>query len=135
LARTVLVTDATAAAAAPPGQYELAGMHIERSADGSVRVPGASVLAGSSLELDQAVRNVVAWGMGTAGEAIGLASANPGALLAPALAAHGGRIGDGVIEWSPDLWPVSIRAADADGSVAQWYTSPAKSTRGIRGSC
>ena len=110
LARTILVTDATAAAAAPAGHYALAGMAIERAADGAVRVPGASVLAGSSLELDQAMRNVVAWGIATAEEAVGLASANPRALLAPALAAHRVRLAEGVVEWSPELRPVSVRA-------------------------
>jgi len=110
LARTILVTDATAAAAAPAGLYELAGMAIERAADGAVRVPGASVLAGSALELDQAVRNVMAWGIATAEEAIGLASVNPLALLGPALAAHRVRPAAGAIEWSPELRPVSVRA-------------------------
>lgn len=109
LPRTILVTDATAAASAPAGCYELAGMAIERAADGAVRVPGASVLAGSSLELDQAVRNVVAWGIASAQEAIGLASANPRALLTPALAAHGIRLADATIEWSPALQPISVR--------------------------
>jgi N-acetylglucosamine-6-phosphate deacetylase len=109
LARSVLVTDATAPAAAPAGMYELAGMAIERAADGSVRVPGASMLAGSALTLDQAVRNVVAWGVATAREAVGLASANPRALLAPALAAHGVGVGEGVVEWSAALRPVAVR--------------------------
>jgi N-acetylglucosamine-6-phosphate deacetylase len=109
LARSVLVTDATAAAAAPAGMYELAGMAIERAADGSVRVPGAAVLAGSALTLDQAVRNVVAWAIATAREAVALASANPRALLAPALAAHGVGVGDGVVEWSAALRPVAVR--------------------------
>jgi N-acetylglucosamine-6-phosphate deacetylase len=113
LARTILVTDATSAAAAPAGMYELAGMAIARAADGSVRVPGASVLAGSSLELDQAVRNVVGWGIATAREAVGLASANPRALLAPALAAHGVRLAESSIEWSDELRSLSVRADGA----------------------
>jgi N-acetylglucosamine-6-phosphate deacetylase len=93
-------------------------MAIERAADGAVRVPGASVLAGSSLELDQAVRNIVAWGIATASEAIALASANPAALLAPALAAHRVRLADGAVEWSPELQPLSVRA---DGVV--WHAA------------
>jgi N-acetylglucosamine-6-phosphate deacetylase len=112
LARTILVTDATAAAAAPAGMYELAGMAIERSADGEVRVPGASGLAGSGLALDQGVRNIVAWGIATAAEAVGLACVNPAALLAQALAANGARVGAGVVEWSAALRPVSVRFAD-----------------------
>ena len=93
-------------------------MAIERAADGAVRVPDASLLAGSSLELDQAVRNVVAWGIATAAAAIGLASANPAALLAPALAAHGGRLAQGAIEWSAELRAVSARADGVGWSAA-----------------
>jgi N-acetylglucosamine-6-phosphate deacetylase len=54
-ARTILVTDATAAAAAPPGLYTLGELAIERSATGKVTLPGQGKLAGSSVTLDQAV--------------------------------------------------------------------------------
>ena len=103
---SVLVTDATAAAGAPAGVYAFAGMAIERSADGSVRVPGASVLAGSSLTLDQAVRNVVAWGIARVEDAVRMASSNPAALLAPALAAHGVTLAGSEVTWSDRLQPV-----------------------------
>jgi N-acetylglucosamine-6-phosphate deacetylase len=112
LARAVLVTDATAAAAAPPGLYRFAGMSIERAADGSVRVPGSDVLAGSALCLDQAVRNLVAWGLATPAEAIRLASANPAALLAPSLAAHGIRLVEGEVTWSEALVPQEMRVGE-----------------------
>jgi N-acetylglucosamine-6-phosphate deacetylase len=88
-ARCILVTDATAAAAAPPGFYPFAGMTIEHTADGSVRVPNSATLAGSALTLDRAVRNVVEWGLADAATAWAMASVNPNALLAPALAHHG----------------------------------------------
>src|SRR5690606_25432739 len=65
LERSVLVTDAVLAAGAPPGRYRFAGMAIEHAPDGVVRVPGASNLAGSALTLDEAVRNVVDWGIAT----------------------------------------------------------------------
>jgi len=86
LERSILVTDATAAAAAPAGSYELAGMAIERAADGAVQLPGSVTLAGSSLTLDQAVRNLVDWGVASTEAAIRMASDNPVALMAPALA-------------------------------------------------
>ena len=105
LPRSILVTDATAAAAAPAGLYGFAGMCIERAADGSVRVPGGATLAGSALALDQAVRNLVAWGLTTPAQAIALASANPAALLAPALAAHGIRPNPGALDWDSRLNP------------------------------
>lgn len=103
--QTVLVTDATAAAAAPPGRYELAGMVIERDAAGVVRLPGGPTLAGSALTLDQAVRNVVAWGLAPAADAVRMAAETPAALLAPALAAHGIALRPSRVAWSKRLEP------------------------------
>lgn len=97
--RAVLVTDAVAAAASPPGRYGFAGMVVERAADGSVRLPGTDRLAGSSLTLDGAVRNVVAWGIAGWVEAVAMASSTPAAVLAPALRWHGLALPGGVVEW------------------------------------
>ena len=107
MGRSVLVTDATAAAGAQAGRYEFAGMAIERSGDGSVRVPGQTMLAGSSLTLDQAVRNVVAWGITTFEESLRMASSNPAALLAPALEAHSITLAATQTTWSETLQPVA----------------------------
>ena len=109
LPRAVLITDATAAAAAPPGIYRFAGMPIEHSDNGTVRVPGGTMLAGSALCLDQAVRNVAGWSLASSAEAVRLASANPAALLAPVLAAHGLRLPEGRIRWSAALLPEHVR--------------------------
>jgi len=105
LARSLLVTDATAAAAAPPGLYDFARQRIERAADGAVRVPGSPVLAGSALTLDQAVRNVVAWGLATPRDAVTLACETPARLLAPALVAHGLAAPTDSIVWDSALRP------------------------------
>jgi N-acetylglucosamine-6-phosphate deacetylase len=101
--RAFLVTDATAAAAAAPGIYPFAGMQVERGLDGSVRIPGGRYLAGSSLCLDAAARNLVAWGIAAPADALAMASAIPAALLAPATAAHGIRLPDSEASWSPGL--------------------------------
>ena len=58
-ARSILVTDATAGAAAPRGRYGLGGLEIERDADGRVVLPGTTKLAGSALTLDAAVARAV----------------------------------------------------------------------------
>lgn len=117
LARVVLVTDATAAAAAPPGLYGFAGMTIEHAADGSVRVPGARVLAGSALRLDQAVRNLVSWGLASAEAAVALASVRPRALLAQALAAHAIVLPEAALIWSPELAVAQVSLAGLDHTV------------------
>jgi N-acetylglucosamine-6-phosphate deacetylase len=114
LERSLLVTDATAAAGTPPGLYHFAGMLIQHAEDGSVRVPGQAALAGSALCLDQAVRNLVASGIADAAAAIRLASDNPAALLAPGLAAHGLRRPEAVLAWSHDLRPTQVRFDNRD---------------------
>jgi N-acetylglucosamine-6-phosphate deacetylase len=106
--RSILVTDATAGAAAPVGTYEFAGMSIERAADGTVRTPGSPTLAGSALCLDQAVRNIVDWGLAPEASAIAMASDHPAAALQPTLDHHGVQRPDSWVEWTDDLRPIAI---------------------------
>lgn len=114
--RAFLVTDATAAAAAPPGSYPFAGMLVERGADGTVRRPGGGGLAGSSLCLDAAARNLVAWTIATPEDAIAMAAAIPAGLLAPALLAHGIALPDSEAEWAPGLRLRRIRVGTVERS-------------------
>ena len=105
LDRSILVTDATAAADAPPGLYDFAGMRIEHTADGSVREPGSPVLAGSALRLDQAVRNIVAWGFASAEQAIAMASTQPASVLRMA-------VPPATVMWDAALTPRHVSVAD-----------------------
>ena len=52
---TVLVTDAMAAAGAPPGRYTIGDLTLEVGSDSVVRKPGTPYLAGSALTMSQAV--------------------------------------------------------------------------------
>ena len=110
--RALLVSDAVAAAAAPCGLYPFAGMTIERDAAGIVRRQGQAGLAGSSLCLDTAVRNLVAWKIASPDEAIAMASARPAQLLAPALATHGIVQAPGELVWSAELTLAQLRFHD-----------------------
>ena len=109
LERSILITDATAAAATQPGLYDFAGMRIEHAADGSVRVPGSPLLAGSALRLDQAVRNVVVWGFATADQAIAMASTRPAAVLGFPL---GLTDMSSEVTWDESLTPRDVTVAD-----------------------
>jgi N-acetylglucosamine-6-phosphate deacetylase len=73
--RALLVTDATPAAAAPPGRHRMAGVEIELR-DGAAWTPDGT-LAGSALTLDQAVRNWAAMTEATLAEALHAASDGP----------------------------------------------------------
>lgn len=61
MARSILVTDATAGAAAPPGDYRMGAVPLARGPEPVIRLAGTPYLAGSALTMDQAVRNVMAW--------------------------------------------------------------------------
>jgi N-acetylglucosamine-6-phosphate deacetylase len=55
--RTILVTDAMAAAGCAPGRYTIGGVSCDVGADGRVSLAGTPYLAGSALTLDRAIAN------------------------------------------------------------------------------
>jgi N-acetylglucosamine-6-phosphate deacetylase len=57
--RTILVTDAVAAAGCPPGRYTIGGVSCELGADGRVSLAGTPYLAGSALTMDRAIARTV----------------------------------------------------------------------------
>ena len=99
LERSILVTDAMSAAGAKAGRYPFAGFWVDRGEDGTVREKDAPNLAGSSLTMDQGVRNLVVWGLCRFEDAITLGSTNP----RKALAEQGIAVSDpGQVRWSED---------------------------------
>jgi N-acetylglucosamine-6-phosphate deacetylase len=58
-ARTVLVTDAVAAAGQPAGAYRMGGLGVELSEAGRVTLAGTDTMAGSALTLERAIANTV----------------------------------------------------------------------------
>ncbi len=81
--RVVLVTDSTAAAGLPDGTYELGDARIE-VVGGVARLAGRETLAGSTLTMDRAFRNVLSLGYGLE-HAFRMASTTPAESLGLAL--------------------------------------------------
>jgi N-acetylglucosamine-6-phosphate deacetylase len=75
--RIVLVTDAVAAAGAPPGDYQLGGLPFTSDGESARRPDGT--LAGSTLTLDRAVRAMVGLGGARIEDALAMASTVPAA--------------------------------------------------------
>jgi N-acetylglucosamine-6-phosphate deacetylase len=73
--RLVLVSDAMAAAGLGDGAYSIGNTRVEVNGDRAINADGK--LAGSTLLLDQAVRNLVAFTGCTEADAIAAASRNP----------------------------------------------------------
>lgn len=75
--RATLVTDAVMPAGCAPGRYKLGEVDVELHADGSVRLQGATRLAGSALTMCKAIENAMRLAGLSLIEAITLATRNP----------------------------------------------------------
>ena len=101
--RVILVSDATPAAGAPPGEYTQAGMRVRVDAEHRVTTPDG-VLAGSALTLDEAVRRWCAATGASLADALAAASQRPAhAVGLPAALAPGA--------------PADLVLLDRDGGV------------------
>jgi N-acetylglucosamine-6-phosphate deacetylase len=79
--RVILITDAMAAAGAPPGEYRLGEVLAEVGPDGYVRLPGTPYLAGSALTMERAVENAARFAGLSLEDALRLANRQPRALF------------------------------------------------------
>ena len=80
--RCVLVTDASAPAAAAPGRYSLGEQAVDLTPDNRVVLAGQDKLAGSALRMDRAIENVMKLGIVPLAEAVAMATTNPARVCA-----------------------------------------------------
>jgi N-acetylglucosamine-6-phosphate deacetylase len=120
-ARSILVTDAITAAGQPTGRYRLGNVEVEVTPARRVCLPGTPYLAGSVLEMHEAVGNTVRFSDATLDEALQMASAHPAALLGLAekqgtLAA--GRLADLLLfRWDEEACTLAVAATLVRGEV------------------
>jgi N-acetylglucosamine-6-phosphate deacetylase len=100
--RTILVTDAVAAAGCAPGAYSIGGVTTELSADGRVSLPGTPYLAGSALTLERAIANMVRFTGLSIDDVIPMASTIPATYLGTTT--DGRAVGD----WDPERGALSV---------------------------
>lgn len=81
IAKSILVTDAIAAAGRPAGRYRLGDVEVEVTAERRVCLPGTPYLAGSVLEMDDAIGKTVRYSDATLAQAVKMATENPANLL------------------------------------------------------
>jgi N-acetylglucosamine-6-phosphate deacetylase len=102
LERSVLVTDAVAAAGCAPGPYQIGGVECELDADGRVSLPGTPYLAGSALTLDRAIANTVRF------TGLPLEKVIPMATTVPARTIGASTSGTVVAEWDGATYNLQI---------------------------
>lgn len=119
--RVILITDAMAAAAAPPGKYRLGEVLAEVGPDGYVRLPGTPYLAGSALTMERAIENTARFAGLPLDEALRLANRQPRKLF-PDLGdgmVRGGRADLVVLREGP---PLTIEATIVEGEIVYQRT-------------
>jgi N-acetylglucosamine-6-phosphate deacetylase len=124
-ARSILVTDAIAAAGMPPGHYRLGSVAVEVTPERRVCLPGTPYLAGSVLEMHEAVAKTVRYSDATLAEALQMASGNPAELLDLADrfgSVEIGRRADLVLfRWEEDAKSFEVVATIIDENVGQVF--------------
>jgi N-acetylglucosamine-6-phosphate deacetylase len=101
--RSILITDAVAAAGCPPGTYSLGGVTSTLSADGRVSLPGTPYLAGSALTLDRAIGNAVRYTGLPIDDVVPMASTIPAEYLGTTTA------GTVIADWDPAETVLRVR--------------------------
>jgi N-acetylglucosamine-6-phosphate deacetylase len=105
--QTILVTDATAAAGCPPGQYTIGGVDCQLGADGRVSLPGTPYLAGSALTMDWALAHTIRFTGLPFAQAVAMASTIPATWLGDATA------GVVIADWDEER--CELRVVDVEG--------------------
>ncbi len=117
LERCILISDSTALARMPSGQYEFAGQAVKLTADRRIHLLGTEYLAGSAIELACGIENVVRFAGISLSEAISLATINPLKLLGKEK--DNSRIGDDFIlfEWCSERHKIDLKLTILNGQV------------------
>jgi N-acetylglucosamine-6-phosphate deacetylase len=100
--RTILVSDAMAAAGCGPGAYRIGDVDVEVGADKRVSLRGTPFLAGSALTMSDAVANTVRFTGLKLEDVLPMASTLPATYLAIDLA------GQVTAEWDPDRFTLHV---------------------------
>lgn len=119
--RSILVTDAIAAAGLPPGNYKLGDVDVEVTSERKVCLPGTPYLAGSVLEMHDAIGKTVRFSDATLDDAIRMATLNPAALLGRAgwtgSIETGKRADLTLFQWDESNYSLDIIATMVKGTV------------------
>jgi N-acetylglucosamine-6-phosphate deacetylase len=102
--RTILVTDAIAAAGCAPGRYTIGRVTCELGVDGRVSLPGTPYLAGSGLTMDRAIANTARFTGLSIDEVIPMASTIPASYLGATTA------GTVTADWDAEAGELKIRS-------------------------
>ena len=117
LDKSILISDATALAKMPSGQYQFAGQSVKLTADRRIHLLGTEYLAGSAIELVSGVENSVRFAGISLSEAVAMATLQPLRILGEKKDIDD--LGDDLIlfEWNPDTFKIDLKMTILNGQV------------------
>ncbi|MDX2043082.1 MAG: N-acetylglucosamine-6-phosphate deacetylase [Acidobacteriota bacterium] len=127
--RSILVTDAIAAAGCPPGKYKLGNVEVEVLESGRVCLPGTPYLAGSAVEMHDSIGKAVLYSGVTLDEALQMATANPAEVIGQT--ENFGRIKKGaaadlvLFDWDETAAKLNVVATIVNGEIV-YHSSTGK---------
>lgn len=127
--RSILVTDAIAAAGCPPGKYKLGNVEVEVLETGRVCLPGTPYLAGSAVEMHDSIGKAVLYSGVTLDEALQMATVNPAKVVGKT--GNFGRIEKGaaadlvLFDWDETAAKLNVVATIVNGEIV-YHTSTGK---------
>ena len=121
VARAILVSDLVVLAGLPPGQYVTpVGGRVDLHADGRLNVAGSSYLAGATAKLKDAIAYVATNTGFSLGEAIRMATANPGLFVGTRGTLRVGAAADLVrFRWEPGFSTLVLEDVLVEGQTWQ----------------
>ena len=117
VARAILVSDLVSLAGLPPGQYETSiGGKVDLHPDGRLNVSGSEYLAGATATLNDSIAYVAANTGFSLGDALQMATANPGRFLGARGVLRPGTHADFIrFRWSPGSSTLAIQDVIVQG--------------------
>jgi N-acetylglucosamine-6-phosphate deacetylase len=116
--RCVLVTDAVMPAMCPPGLYHLGELPVELLPDQRIVLRGSARLAGSGLSMDRAVAGCVRLAGVSLGDALRMATVNPGRIAGVAP-------GDCVrFDWNESAYTLTVQTTVLAGRMVYQARGP-----------
>lgn len=127
--RSVLVTDASSPAGAPPGRYKLGEQEVDLTADQRVVLAGQDRLAGSALRMHHGIEKLMNIARLTLRDAVQMATINPARIGRIANRQNGLVAGDRadfvVFRFDDEAKRIDVRATYVDGEKVWRSTSAA----------
>ena len=117
LERCILISDATALARMPSGQYQFAGQSVKLTTDRRIHLLGTEYLAGSAIELACGIENSIRFAEISLADAVSMATLQPHRLLGEKSEIYDMEKDLILFEWNTESYKIDLKMTILNGQV------------------